>query len=242
MGEVATEFVLISEAVTRLQAGMFGGAIKRPDPVEAIKKIHPRLSVRSGQQEDKAASAIHGAILKGSLSVHVYTRPTAEGGSHTLQLPIGVLSRLLKVRGGLPDHAIRPPVSLFRDTSVSPELFAALSSSAMYIHRSQFEIWYEKQKSRHKWPSQRASTQPRTGRPSKQTDELLTSIRARVVQKKWSAPDGIAKLVRLLASYGAPNRNLVRRAVQRLYEETGDNRYRVVPRKRVKAKTGCSQT
>jgi hypothetical protein len=239
---VETDFLLISEAVARLEAGMFGGAIKRPEPVEAIKKIHPQLSVGLGLHKEKAASAIHAAILKGSLGVHVYTRPTAEGVSHTLHLPIDVLTRLLKVRGGLPDHAIRPPVSLFRDTCVTPELFAALSSSALYMHRSEFKAWYEKQKSRHRWPSQRASTQPRTGRPPKQTDELLTSIRARVAENTWSAPDGIAKLVRLLATHGAPNRNLVRRAVQRLYEETGENQYRIVPRKRVEAKTACSQT
>jgi hypothetical protein len=216
---------------------MFGGTIKRPEPVEAIKKIHPRLSVGWGPHKEKAASAIHAAILTGSLGVHVYTRPTAEGVSHTLHLPIDVLTRLLKVRGGLPDHAIRPPVSLFRDTCVTPELFVALSNSAMFLQVSEFQAWYQRQKGRRRWPSQRASTKPRTGRPPKQTDELFTSIRARVAENSWSAADGIAKLVKLLVSHGAPRRNTVRRAVDQLYEETGDIRYQIIPRKRTKAKS-----
>jgi hypothetical protein len=202
--EVETQFLLISEAVARLEAGMFGGAVKRPEPVKAAKKIYPQASIGWGPHMEKAASAIHAAILKGSLGLHVYTRPTAEGVSHTLHLPIDVLTRLLKVHGGLPDHAIRPSASLFRDASVTPELFAALSSSGMYMHRREFEAWYKKQKSRDRWPSQRASTKPRTGRPPKQTDELFTSIRARVAENSWSAADGIAKLVKLLVSHGAP--------------------------------------
>ena len=242
MSAVETEFLLISEAVARLEAGMFNGAIKRPEPVEAIKKICPQLSVGWGLHKEKAALAIHAAIMKGSLGVHVFTRLTAEGTSRTLRVPLDALARLLKVRGALPDHAIRPPAALLRDNFVPAELFAALSSSALFLQAAEFEAWYHQQKRRRRWPSQRESKKPRTGRPPKQTDQLFTSIRARVAEEKWSAPDGIAKLVRLLATHGAPNRNLVRRAVQRLYEETGDNRYRIVPRTRVKAITGRTQT
>jgi hypothetical protein len=239
---VETEFLLISEAVTCLEAGMFGGAIKRPEPVEAAKKIYPGASIGLGHHKEKAASAVNAAIMAGDLTVHVFTLSSTDRVSRSLQVPLDVLNRLLRVRGGLPDHAIRPPVKLLRDTSVHSELFVALSNSAMFLPQGEFKAWYERQKSRRRWPSQRESKKPPTGRPSKQDDQLLTSIRARVVEEKWSAPDDIAKLVRLLVTHGAPNRNLVRRAVQRLYEETGDNRYRVVPRKRVKTKTGRSQT
>ena len=242
MGKVETEFLLISEAVASLQAGMFGGAIKRPEPVEAIKKVCPQLSVEWGLHKEKAAAAIHAAIMKGSLALHVFTLPTADGAGQTLLVPNDVLARLFKVRGALPDHAIRLSATLLRNGFVTAELFAALSSSGMFLKEGEFEAWYQRQKRRRRWPSQRESIRPRTGRPTKQTNQLLTSISARVAEENWSAPDGIVKLVRLLATHGAPNRNLVRRAVQRLYEETGDNRYHVVPRKRVKAKTARSQT
>jgi hypothetical protein len=242
VSEVETDFLLISEAVAHLEAGMFGGAIRRPEPVEAIKKICPQLSVGWGLHKEKAALAIHAAIMKGSLGVHVFTRPTAEGSCQTLRVPLDALARLLKVRGALPDHAIRPPVALLRHNFVTPELFAALSSSALFLQATEFEAWYQQQKSRRRWHSQRESIKPRTGRPTKQTDELLTSIRARVTENAWSAPDGIAKLAKLLTSIGPPLRNTLKRAVDQLYEETGDARYRIVARKRAKSKSAKPQT
>jgi hypothetical protein len=236
------EFLLISEAVTRLEAGMFGGAINRPEPVEAIKKIDPRFSGGLGLRKEKAASAIYAAIIAGDLTVLVFSLSIADRVSRPLQVPLDVLNRLLRVHGGLPDHAIRPPANLLRNTSIDSEVFVALSRSAMFLQVSEFQAWYKRQKGRRRWPSQRESKKPPTGRPSKQDDQLLTSIRARVAEEKWSASDGIAKLVRLLATNGAPNRNLVRRAVQRLHEETGVLAYRVVPRKRAKGKPAGSHT
>ena len=236
------EFLLISEAVARLQAGMFGGRIKRPEPVKAAKKIYPGWSIGWELHKKKAAAALDAAIMAGDLIVNVFIPSSTDRMGRPLQVPIGVLERLLKSRGGLPDRPIRLPLTLLRENPVAPELFAALSNSAMFIQEAEFRVWYHRQKRRRRWPSQHESIKPRPGRPSKQTGELITSIRARVAQEEWSAPDGIAKLVRLLATHGAPNRNLVRRAVQRLYEATGDDRYRIVPRKRVRAKTGRSQT
>jgi hypothetical protein len=239
---VETEFLLISEAVARLEAGMFGGAVKRPEPVEAFKRIDPRFSGGWGLHKEKAASAIHAAIIAGDLTVLVFSLSIDNRASRPLQVPLDVLNRLLRDHGGLPDHAIRPPASLLRNTSIDSEVFVALSSSAMFLQASEFQAWYERQKGRRRWPSQRESKKPPTGRPSKQDDQLLTSIRARVAEEKWSASDGIAKLVRLLATNGAPNRNLVRRAVQRLHDETGVLAYRVVPRKRAKGKPAGSHT
>lgn len=132
MSGVEAEFLLISEAVAHLEEGMFGGAIKRPEPVEAVKKICPQLSVGWGLHKEKAALAIHAAIMKGRLGVHVIARPTVEGVRQTLQVPINVLARLLKVRGTLPDHAIRPPTTLLRDCSVTGELFAAVQFSDVH--------------------------------------------------------------------------------------------------------------
>jgi hypothetical protein len=148
----------------------------------------------------------------------------------------------MRVHGGLPDRAIRPPVNLLRDKLVTSELFVALSSSAMLLEKSEFKAWYDRQKRRRRWPSQRESTKPRPGRPPKQTNELLTSIRARVAERTWTAADGIAKLAKLLVSNGAPKRNTLRRAVDQLYEETGDPQYHIIPRDRAKAKTRPKQT
>jgi hypothetical protein len=180
--------------------------------------------------------------VAGDLAVHVFTQPIAGGACRPLNVPIVVLKRLHKVRGGLPDHPIRLPLNLMRDSAVAAELFAALSASALHLRRADYVAWYEKQSRKRRWPSQAGSGEPRIGRPSKQTDELLTSIEALTGQGKWSARDGIASLVRLLISKGAPNRYLVRRAVQRLFEITGDLAYRVVPRKRAKGKREGAHT
>jgi hypothetical protein len=242
MSSVEIEFLLISGAVTRLEAGMFGGAINRPEPVEVAKKIYPRASIGSGLQKEKAAEVVNVAIMSGDLTIYVLTQPTADRSSQPLPVPIDVLQRLIKAGGGLPDHAIRLPFNLLRIKAVTPELFAALSNSAMFVREAEFEAWYQRQKRRRRWPSQVGSKKPRIGRPSKQTDELLTSIRARAAENSWSGRDGIAPLVKLLKTNGAPNRNTVRRAVQLLFEETGDPAYRIVARKRAKAKPLGSQT
>jgi hypothetical protein len=239
---VETEFLLISEAVAYLEAGMFGGAIKRPKLVEAIKKDQPRLSVGFGCHREIAASAIYDAMVAGDMVVRVFTQPVADGACRPLHVPIDVLKRLHRVQGGLPDHPTRVPFNLLRGDAVGSDLFAALSASALHVRRAEFVAWYEKERRKRRWLSQAGSGEPRIGRPSKQTDELLTSIEALTGQGSWSASDGIAKLVRLLISKGAPDRYLVRRAVQRLFEKTGDLVYRVVPRNRAKGKRGGPHT
>jgi hypothetical protein len=239
---VETEFLLISEAVAFLEAGMFGGAIKQPKLLEAIKKDQPRLSVGSGHRTEKAATTIQGAIVGGDLAVHVFAQPIAGGVCRPLHVPIHVLRRLHKVKGGLPDYPIRLPFNLLRDRAVASELFAALSASALHLRRAEYVAWYQKERRKRRWLSQAGSGEPRIGRPSKQTDKLLTSIEALTGEGKWSARDGIASLVRLLTSNGAPNRYLIRRAVQRLFERTGDLAYRVVPRNRAKGKPLGSHT
>jgi hypothetical protein len=215
---------------------MFGGPIKRPEPIKNLKREQPRLSVGFGLQREKAASVILGAMLGGDLPLYVTMRPNAEEAGGPLLVPVDVLQRMPKVRGGLPDHPARNPASFLRNFDVPPDLLSALSASALHIRRTEFDAWYKRQKRRRLWPSQQESIKPRPGRPSKQTVKLLTSIRVAVEEKKWAAPDGIAKLARLMESNGAPLRNTLRRAVDRLYEETGDPAYHIIPRKRAKTK------
>jgi hypothetical protein len=232
--------MLISEAVACLEAGMFGGAVKRAAPVAAAKKVYRRASIGLDLHKQKAAEAVDAAVMSGDLSVNVFTPASTNRTGRQLSVPVQVLGLLTRTRGGLPDHAIRVSPALLRDNVVTSELFAALSNSAMYLQRRKFDAWYDEQKSRRRWPSQRTSKKPRSGRPLKQTDELFTSIRARVAEGTWSASDGIAKLAKLLISNGAPKRNSLRRAVDQLYEETGDPQYHVVSRHRTKAITRTS--
>ncbi|MGJ5036718.1 hypothetical protein ACQR13_21650 [Bradyrhizobium sp. HKCCYLRH3059] len=236
MSEVDPEFLLISEAVARLERGMYGGDLKRPKPVEIAKKYYRRASIGFGVQKQTAAAAVNAAITSGVLSVNVFVPLGTNEGHRPLQVPLDVLGQLLRIRGSLPDEAIRPPVGLLRNSVVAPELFAGLSNSPMYLKKSEFDAWYDKQKSRGRWPSQRGSKKSRIGRPSKQRDGLRTSIIARIEEGSWSATMTVATLADLLVSKGVPTkRNTLKRAVDQLYNETGDPRYRIVQRRRTLA-------
>lgn len=211
---------------------MFGGAVRRPEPVSAAKMVYPRASIGWSLHKQGSAAILDGAIMSSELSANVFIPSGMNGRDRSLQVPVEVLGRLIRVSDGLPDHAIRPPVALLRDGLVTSELFAALCNSAMYLKQSEFNAWYIKQKSRGRWPSQRKSKRPRIGRPSKQTDELRTSVIARVEEGSWSATRPVAELERLLASKGAPKRNTLKRVIDQIFRETGDHRYRIMPRKR----------
>jgi hypothetical protein len=239
---VETQFLLISHAVSRLEAGMFGGSVTRPEPIKKLKKQEPRLSVGFGPHREKASEVILTAILAGDLSVHLFAQSNAEEPRLPIVVPIDVLQLMPQARSGLPDRPVRHPVNFLRNHPVTPVVFAALSVSALHLQRTEFEAWYEKQKQRLRWPSQRTSSKPRVGRPSKQTARLLNLIRALVAEEKWSASEGIAKLVKLLVPKGAPLRNTLRRAVDQLYIETGDPNYRIVPRKRMRRMSGDRHT
>lgn len=231
MNQQRGEFLLISEAVARLVMGMFGGGIKRPELVAKAKQGEPRTSFTFGPHREAAAEAIDQAINSGDLSVHVF--PVGEDFS--LKVPLGVLGKLIRSRGGLPDHVARLPVQLLADGSAAPNLFTALSKSALYLRRDEFEAWYKRRRSRGRWPSQRKSKKPRVGRPSKQTEELRISILARVAEGSWTGAQGIAPLMKLLAPGHAAKRDTLRRAVNQIFKETGDVRCRVVPRLRRKS-------
>ncbi len=234
MSDLESEFLLISEAVARLGDGMFGGRLKRPEPVNISKKCYPRASIGWELHKQEAAALVDAAIMSGDLSVHVRLCLN-EGEPHrTLQLPLQALGRLIRTRGGLPDHVVRPTVALLGDKVVTSELFAALSKSALYLQKSEFEAWYDQIKSRGRWPSQRTRTMPRVGRPTKHTDQLRTSIIARVEEGSWCAKQPVAELERLLAAMGAPKRNTLKRTVDQLYRETGDIRYLITKRKRLR--------
>lgn len=234
MSDLESEFLLISEAVARLGDGMFGGSLKRPEPVNIGKKCYPRASIGWELHKQEAAALVDAAIMAEDMSVHVFVSSEEGRRDRSIQVPIETLRRLIRIRVGLPDHVIRPTVALLGDKVVTSELFAALSKSALYLQKSEFEAWYDQIKSRGRWPSQRTRTMPRVGRPTKHTDQLRTSIMARVEEGSWCAKQPVAKLERLLASKGAPKRNTLKRTVDQLYRETGDIRYLIIKRKRLR--------
>jgi hypothetical protein len=236
------EWLLISEAVARLEAGMYGG-FHRPEPVEEIKKYEPWFSVGWGPQKEHAAKLVDEAIMKGDLSVYVLSH-SAEDNAHRapLQVPLGILGRMIRTHGGLPDHAIAP-MRRFAKDSVTPELLAALAKSALYLRRDEFDAWYKNTRKKRNWPSQRSSEKSRIGRPPKQTEELRNPIIGLVNYKQWSAEqNSIADLVRLLKSKGAKgSRQTVERTVEQLHWETGDPRYYYAdPRKKSDDSVWCS--
>ncbi|MET4841931.1 hypothetical protein [Bradyrhizobium japonicum] len=207
------ELLLISEAVAHLEAGMYGN-FNRAEAVIEARKHFPGASIGFGPQKEHAARIIDRAILKSELSVFVL--PDAiegEARGAPLQVASDALRKMIRTRGGLPDHAVQPFVK-------------DLSKSALYLRREEFEAWYQKAKKKRNWPSQRSSCKPRMGRPSKQT-ELLDSIKAIANGGRWSAEQNfIADLVRLLKSKGVTaSRQTVERTVELLYRETGDLRY-----------------
>jgi hypothetical protein len=222
-----SELLRISEAVARLEAGMYG-SFNRPEQIVKIKTFEPRLSVGSGDRKQHAAALIDVAISTGDLPVYVLAdSPGAQAAQTLLQVPLGILSQMIRIRGGLPDHAIR--AERFRDKApVSKELLGALTHSALYVPRDAFDSWYKSARSKRNWPSQRSSKKSRTGRPSKQSDGLRHSIIAFVNEGKWSAQqNSLASLMRLLEAKGeAPSRQTIQRMLDQLYRENGDDRYR----------------
>jgi len=197
-----TELLLISEAVTRLGAGMFGGDLERPDAVKAAKKTYPHWSIRWGPQKEDAAKRIYEAIMQGKLSVLVLPASTDDETHRThLQVPLCVLKQMIRTRGGLPDQAIQP-TRIFAKDSIAPELRVALSKSALYVRRREFDAWYDEAQKKRNWPSQRSSCKPRMGRPPRQSD-LHNPIKVLVNEGRWSAEQNfIADLVKLLKSKG----------------------------------------
>lgn len=220
-------WLLLSKAVAQLKDGMYGN-FGRAEAVKKAKKAYPGASIGFGLQKEDAAGSIDHAIISGELSVFVL--PASDACESPLQVPPDVLRKMIRIRGGLPDHAVQS-MRVFAKEPIASELRQALAKSALYVRQSDFETWYKKDRKQIKWPSQRSSRKPRMGRPSRQND-LRAEIIAQANQGQWSAQQKIADLVRLLRSKGIiAERDTTRRVVDQLFKETGDQRYRRRSRK-----------
>ena len=229
------ELLLISEAVARFEVGMYGN-VRRPEAVTEAKKAYPGFSIGFGPQKEHAATLIADAVMNGELSVFVVPDSTESHAHRTpLQVPLDVLRKMVRTRGGLPDHVVQP-LRIFAKRLIAPELFKALSKSALYLRRKEFEVWYKKAKKKRNSPCYsyylrhkptNKPPKPRMGRPSRQND-LRNSIIA--MKGRWQK---IADLVRLLQSEGkTATRDTTRRVVDQLFRETGKKCYQRRVRKR----------
>lgn len=209
------------------------GSLNQPEPIANLKKRKQRLLIGSGPigwgpQKEDAAERIHEAIVQGKLSVFVLPASTNQV---PLQVPLDVLERMIRARGGLPDRAIEP-LRIFAKEPITAELRVALSQSDLYLQRSEFDAWYKEAQKKRNWPSQRSSCKPRMGRPPKQND-LRTPIVVLVNEGRWSTQQTIADLVRLLELKAIiADRDTARRVVDQLFKETGEQCYRRCARSR----------
>jgi len=224
-----------SEAISRLCDGMWGG-LRRPLPVQAIKRVSSKLSVGFGPQREQAGRIVTAAALKGELTVYLLadSRSGSEtrgvgNGANLVVIPQQVLQALLKPRGSLPDHAIRPSL---QTAAGDVRLLKALSRDTLVVGASEFDAWYRKERRKGRWPSQHSRSK-QIGRPSKQTDALKSAIVALVNDNKWSGKVGLKELHRLLKASGdVPAPDTLSRLVDRLHRETGMPELRRIKRPR----------
>src|SRR6516165_6132455 len=84
-----------------------------------------------------------------------------------LLVPPEVIDRLMVVRGGPPDHPIRPTLKI---AGGDEHLLHMLKIGTLVVCESEFAYWYKAERRRNRWPSQHSSTKKRgAGRPTKRT-------------------------------------------------------------------------
>lgn len=225
------------------------GNLKQPVSIAKIKEEYerrrqPRPSIGWGPQKEEAAKLIHEAAVQGKLSTFVLPHSSeCAARAAPLQVPPDVLRKMIRTRGGLPDHTIEP-MRVFAKEPIAAELLAALSKSALYVRRREFDALYGKARKKRKWASHEKQrslprqhpSKPPIGRPSKQSD-LRGPISGLVKAEQWSNQQTISDLVRLLESKGiSAARDTARRTVDQLFIETGEPVYRRRARRRSKVK------
>ena len=121
------------------------------------------------------------------------------------------------MRGSLPDH----PRASMKAAGGDGKLFRSLNTGLLLVRRSEFDVWYQRERAKNRWPSQRSTSKQRDGRPSVQTDELRTAVINAMRERKTS----IAALRRRLVGSGRadiPSLDTLERLVDQLYRETGE--------------------
>jgi hypothetical protein len=227
------DYLPLSHATNRLADGMWGG-LPRPEPVVALKQGQQKLSVGFGPWREQAAECLRTAAIKGELVVYVVAEdqshiPTGQSlaQAEPVVVPVGILSRLLTSRGGLPDHPIR--------ALGNGKMFALLKAGLLVLRTRDFEAWYQLERAKGKWASQRSRKKSPEGRPTKQTEALRNAVLGLVRDLKWSGRAGISALHRLLIASGrsdVPSPDTLARLVDQMHQETGEAGLRRIARVR----------
>jgi hypothetical protein len=76
-----------------------------------------------------------------------------------------------------------------------------LTVGLLVVRTSDFDVWYQSERAKGRWPSQRSKLKI-NGRPTKQTDRLRNAVLALVHDHKWSGKDPISVLHRMLVASG----------------------------------------
>jgi hypothetical protein len=228
----------LSCATNRLADGMWGG-LPRPEPVVTLKQGQQKLSVGFGPWREQAAECLRTAAIEGELVVYVVATPQVLSENHIpteqvepVVVPVAVLKRLMIVRGGLPDHPIRPSI---RTTGGDESLLALLITGLLVVRTNDFEAWYRSEQAKGRWASQRSRKKSPEGRPTKQTDALRNAVLGLVRDLKWDGKAGISALHRLLIADGrsdVPSPDTLARLVDQMHTETGEAGLRRIARAR----------
>ena len=176
MNDVPADFLPLSRAIDRLADGMWGG-LRRPERVAVIKQNQKRLSLGFGPWGETAGRRLRAAAVRGKLAIYVFAKPHVRSRDHNLTdcspekiepvvVPVNVVRQLIASHGGLPDHPIRPSIKIAEGDQ---KLFALLMVGLLVVRASDFDVWYQSERSKGKWSSQK-SKEKKDGRPTKQTD------------------------------------------------------------------------
>jgi hypothetical protein len=212
-------FLRFSVAVDLLAQGIWGG-LQRPIPVQKFKWQYKKISVGFGPWKEKAGQCLRSAAIDGKVPVYVFGTPQSEIGDLSPEItlvPVIALRRLIPIRGSLPDH----PRASMKAAGGDGKLFRSLNTGLLLVRRSEFDAWYQRERAKRRWPSQRSTSKRRDGRPSVQTDDLRTAVINAMRERKTS----IAALRRRLVGSGRadiPSLDTLERLVDQLYRETGE--------------------
>jgi hypothetical protein len=217
----------LSAAVAVLMRGMFGG-FPQTKPVHKIKRDYQKAPVVFGPWKEYAQQRVRMAAVIGELPV--YAKNCSDPAP--LLVPPDVIARLMVVRGGLPDHPIRPTLKI---VGGNERLLRVLQTGTLLVREKEFASWYKAERRRNRWPSQHSSKKGRgAGRPTKMTAALQRAVADAL---REHSDVSVAQLHRILLASGrceVPSVDTLERLLGRLYRETGDPRFFRAKRRRRK--------
>jgi hypothetical protein len=231
---VTGTFIPISDAVTILERGMHGG-IATAELVVRVRQKEPGLRPGFEPRRGYAANEIYVATRSGALQLYVWSA----GRTGVAQFPIKAVELLLCPRGQIPDVVYRPSFKLLLSLAGN----AWMAGGALYLNEAEFSAWYDGQKRRGAWPSQRKKGTPNrdSGRPRRGRPSLQAAISSRIMRVvnggRWTARDPISGLVAIFRATddhacAQASHDTIARTIDALYRETGDGRLRRARRRR----------